>query len=365
MAIIMHIDMDAFFASIEERDSQYKDKPLIVGVMLSKNLRGIVSTANYKARKFGVKSGMSLKKAFELLKNVDFVFVQPNFDVYERESEIIMKILKENSDAFEQASIDEAFIDVSKRCKNMQEAKALALLLKAKIYEKTGLTCSIGIGSNKLIAKIASGMKKPDGLTTVKLGEEKEFLSELKLSAIPGIGKKTEQLLKKQGITKISDLQKKSVFWLLKNFGKMGIYYFYAVNGIDKSKVEEEEDFKSIGKEKTFADDVLDEMQIYSCLDELCRIVWNELKQKKLYFKTIELKVRYANFETHTCGKSFLKPIDNNNEFKQEARKMLQQFLGSPMRLIGVRAKNFVKEKQFTLDINNIKTKAKSIITKN
>ncbi len=337
--------MDSFFASIEEREhKEYSNMPIVVGVL---GRRGVVSTANYEARKYGIKSGMPIYKAYKLCPNA--IFIQPNISLYEKESEKIMKIIKEYGDAFEQVSIDEAFIDVSKRCKDMEEAKSLALLIKERIYEERGLTCSIGIASNKLIAKIASKINKPNGLTIVEKGEEKNFLKDLKPGAIPGIGKKTEAFLKKLGIKKISDMQKKSVFWFIKNFGKIGIYYFYAVNGIDKEKVGVEDKIKSIGKEKTFLKDIDERSMIIEALKILCKEVWEEVRKKGFYFKCIEIKVRYSNFETHSHEKTFIIPIDNENLFEEKVIEMIEPYLIKPIRLVGVRVKKFVKERQLRL----------------
>jgi DNA polymerase IV (DinB-like DNA polymerase) len=347
--IVMCIDMDAFFASVEARDHpEYTGMPIVVGALPKKGKgRGVVSTANYEARKYGIKSGMPISKAYRLCP--DAIFFRPDISRYEKESQKIMEIIKAHADAFEQVSIDEAFIDVSKRCKSMEEARALALLIKEKIYEATGLTCSIGIASNKLLAKIASKLKKPDGLSIVEPGKEKEFLKELKPDAIPGIGKKTQEMLKKLGIEKISDLQKKSPFWFTKHFGKIGVYYYYAVNGIDKEKVGLEAETKSIGKEKTFEEDVAEGAVIFEALKMLCKEVWKEVRQEGLYFKCIEVKIRYSNFETHSHEKTFVIPIDSEQFFEENAKAMLAGFLTRPIRLIGVRAKKFVKERQLRL----------------
>lgn len=352
MAIIMHIDMDAFFASIEEREHKLHGVPVIVGAPPKNGKgRGVVSTANYEARKYGIKSGMSIAKAWKLCKHA--VFLQPRFELYEKESEKIMKIIKNYSDAFEQVSIDEAFIDVSKRCKNFEEAKAMAYLIKNKIFEATGLTCSVGIANNKLLAKIASSMKKPDGLTIIE--NNGKFLAKLKPDKIPGIGKKTKVYLRKLGIKTIGDMQKKDSFWFLENFGKIGIYYHNAAFGIDKSKVGEKYEIKSVGKEITFEHDTLDREFIFFNLSQLCKKVWQELKKEKIYFKTIELKVRYSDFETHTHEQSFIVPIDNLDIFKEKAKMMLAPLLIRPIRLIGIRAKNFIKEKQLKLhSINHL-----------
>jgi len=207
------------------------------------------------------------------------------------------------------------------------------------------LTCSIGIAANKLIANIASKIKKPDGLTIVNPGSEKDFLKDLKPSAMPGIGKKTEEFLKKKGIKKIHDLQKKSAFWFIKNFGKIGVYYYHAVNGIDKEKVGDVTEIKSIGKEKTFANDVSDTNMVAAALDKLCEDVWNEVRKEGFYFKCIELKIRYGDFETHTYTRTFLIPIDEKEFFKEIVKEMVLPYLFKPVRLVGVRVKKLLKER--------------------
>ncbi|MEM1535012.1 MAG: DNA polymerase IV [Candidatus Pacearchaeota archaeon] len=357
MAIIMHIDMDAFFASIEEREHpELRGKPIIVGADPKQGKgRGVVSTANYEARKYGIKSGMSISKAWKICREhcKDAAFLRPRFELYEKESEKIMEIIAEHG-TIEQVSIDEAFLDVSKQCKDFEQARALALLIKNKIYEATGLTCSIGIAENKLLAKIASDLKKPDGLTIIE--HNGNFLARFKPNIIPGIGKKTLAFLRQEGIKTIADLQKKSPFWFLEKFGKIGIYYYQAVHGIDKSKVEgkasktsKQIEFKSIGKEITFDVDTLDEKFIFYYVDKLCEAVWDEVRAERLYFKAIEVKIRYQDYATHTHEQKLLVPIDNLSYFSEIAKAMIKPFLIKPIRLIGIRAKHFVKEKQLKL----------------
>lgn len=338
----MHVDLDAFFASVEEREHpEYRGKPIIVGANPKGGRgRGVVSTANYKARKFGICSGMPISKAFKLCPNA--VFLPVNFKLYEKVSDSIMKILREHADKFEQVSVDEAFLDVSRKVKNFKEARYLAILIKEKIWEKEKLTCSIGIAPNKLVAKIASSYKKPDGLTVVKPEEIKSFLSPLPVEKIPGIGKNTKKILNEMGIKSIGELAKADVSLLVKKFGKVGMDFHLAANGIDESEVEEEHEIKSIGREYTFEKDIEDVYLIYKTLENLAKDVWEELNEKNLMYRTVTIKIRYEDFETHTHSKTLSLPTNSLEKMVEIGKKLLEPFLyEKKIRLIGIRVSKF------------------------
>jgi DNA polymerase IV (DinB-like DNA polymerase) len=345
--IILHVDMDAFFASIEEREHpEYRNKPLVVGANPKGGKgRGVVSTANYEARKFGIKSGMPISKAYKLCPNA--IFLPVNFSLYEKVSSKIMEILREHADKFEQVSIDEAFLDVSKRVKDFDQARQLAILLKEKIWESENLTCSIGIGPNKLVAKIASGFKKPDGLTVVKPEEVEKFLSPLPVEEIPGIGKKRKKILNEMGIKTIGDLAKTNPSLLVEKFGKIGVYFHLASKGIDESEVEEEYEIKSLGREHTFEKDTDDVFLIQKTLESLAKETWEELKKEKLTYKTVTIKVRYEDFETHTHSKTLSLQTDSLEKIIEIGKKLLEPFLyaGKRIRLIGIRVSKLKEEK--------------------
>jgi DNA polymerase IV (DinB-like DNA polymerase) len=344
MRIIVHVDLDAFFASVEEREHpEYKGKPLVVGADPKGGKgRGVVSTANYEARKFGIKSGMPISRAWKLCPEA--IFVRPNFKLYEQVSSRIMKILRGYADKFEQVSIDEAFLDVSKKVKNFEEARALAILIKEKIFEAEGLTCSIGIGPNKLIAKIASGYEKPDGLTIVEPEKIKEFLSPLPVRELIGIGKKTEAKLKEMGIKTIGDLAKYDVKKLIEKFGSLGFEFHRAAQGIDEGEVVEEWVIKSIGREITFEKDTSDPEIISKALDDLAEEVHKELVTNNFYFKTVTVKIRYEDFETHTHSKTLPFITNRLEDLVENAYELTSPFLGSEkkIRLVGVRVSNLL-----------------------
>lgn len=344
MRVILHVDLDAFFAAVEEREHpEYKGKPLIVGADPKEGKgRGVVSTASYEARKSGIKSGMPISRAWKLCPKG--IYLRPNFKLYEEVSSRIMKILREHTDKFEQVGIDEAFLDISNKVKNFEEARALAILIKEKIFEAEGLTCSVGIAPNKLIAKIASGYEKPDGLTIVGPEKIKEFLSPLPIRELIGVGKKTEAKLKKLGIKTIGDLAKYDVSKLIKEFGSFGFEFHRAAQGIDESEVIEEWVIKSIGREITFEKDTLDPEIISNALDDLAEEVHKELVANKFYFKTVTVKIRYENFETHTHSKTLSFITNRLEDLAENIYELTNPFLKSEkkIRLVGVRVSNLL-----------------------
>ncbi|MEM5805516.1 MAG: DNA polymerase IV [Candidatus Aenigmatarchaeota archaeon] len=349
MRIILHVDLDAFFAAVEEREHpEYKGLPIVVGADPKEGKgRGVVSTANYEARKYGIKSAMPISKAYKLCPNA--IFLRPNFELYEKVSENIMQILRQHADKFEQVSIDEAFLDVSKRCKNFEEARQLAILIKEKIFEVEGLTCSIGIGPNKLIAKLASDYKKPDGLTVVEEEKVKGFLEPLPVEALLGIGRKTAKVLQEMKIKTVGELAKADPTLLISKFGKVGAYFYQMAHGIDESEVTEEWEPKSIGREITFEKDVDDIKFVFQVLDELIEEIYKELLKQKYFFKIVSIKIRYEDFETHTRAKT--------NPFSTQDVRLLRNFVyelilpflqkEKKIRLIGARVSGLNKvEKQ-------------------
>ncbi|MDI6807213.1 MAG: DNA polymerase IV [Candidatus Aenigmarchaeota archaeon] len=335
--IIFHIDMDAFFPSIEQREHpEYRNMPVIVGADPKKG-RGVVSSPSYEARKFGIKSGMPISKAWKLCPQA--MYLPVNFRLYEKVSSRIINILRKYAEKFEQVSIDECYLDVSKKVKGFEEAKELAFSIKKEILEKEVLTCSIGIAPNKLVAKIASDFQKPDGLTLVKPEEVKNFISPLPVDKIPGIGRKTKRALEEMKIKTIGELAKTNVSLLTENFGKIGIYFHLAANGIDESEVEEEYEVKSIGREHTFEKDTEDVNLIHRTLEELAGEVYEEVKASNYMFKTVTIKVRYEDFETHTHAKTLNFFTDMLGEMVKIGKELLEPFLYSErrIRLIGIR----------------------------
>ena len=246
--IIMHIDMDYFYAAIEERENpELREKPVVVGADPKKGRgRGVVSTCNYKAREFGIKSGLPISKAYKLCK--DCVFLPVNMELYQKVSEKIMDTLRKYSEKSEQVSIDEMFLDISRKAKGFADAEKLAKKIKKEILEKEKLTCSIGIGPNRLIAKIASDFKKPDGLTAVKPDKVYDFISPMNVRKLWGIGPKTAEILKEMGIETVKQLSKAKQDKLIEEFGSFGHEMHLMSKGIDESEVEESFEIKSIGR---------------------------------------------------------------------------------------------------------------------
>jgi DNA polymerase IV (DinB-like DNA polymerase) len=350
--IIFHMDMDHFYTAVEEREHpEYKGKPVVVGADPKEGKgRGVVSTSNYEARKAGVRSGLPISRAWKLCPEA--VYLPPNFPLYINVSIEIMNIARKYADKFEQWGIDEAFLDVSTRVKDYAEAEALAKQIKREIREKEQLTCSIGIGPNKLIAKIASDIQKPDGLTTVKEDQVQAFLAPLPARKLLWVGRKTESKLKTIGITTIGDLARYDPTVLAETFGVMGTQMHLMARGIDRSEVEQRTEVKSISHETTFEEDTDDADTVLTALDALSEEVAKETLNQNLFFKTVTIKMRYENFETHTRSKTLPFMTNRPQDLKKTSRELLQTYLkqGRKIRLIGVRVSSFVKgEKQKTL----------------
>ena len=350
--IILHLDMDHFYTAVEEREHQeYKGKPVVVGADPKEGKgRGVVSTSNYIARKVGIRSGLPISRAWKLCPEA--IYLPPNFPLYTKVSNEIMQIVREYGDKFEQWGLDEAFLDASLRVKDYTDAEALAKQLKREIKEKEHLTCSIGVGPNKLVAKIASDYHKPDGLTIVKENEAEAFLAPLPARRLLWVGRKTEAKLKKMGINTIGDLASFDPTVLAEVFGVMGTQMHLMARGIDRSEVEARTEVKSISHETTFEEDTDDAEVVLKALYALATEISKEVKVQKLFFKTITVKLRYENFETHTYSKTLAFMTDRLEDLQNTSIKLLRTYLkqGRKIRLIGVRVSNFVKgEKQKTL----------------
>jgi len=350
--IIFHVDMDHFFTAVEERERpEFKGKPVIVGADPKGGKgRGVVSTCNYEARKFGVRSGMPISRAWKLCP--EGIYLPVNYRLYMKVSREIMTVLRKYADKFERWGIDEAFLDVTSKAKDYGEAEALARKIKNEILEKEGLTCSIGVGPNKLVAKIASDFQKPDGLTIVKEEAVEEFLAPLPARKLLWVGRKTEQKLKKIGIKTIGDLANHDPTVLTETFGVMGTQLYLMAHGIYTSEVEERSEVKSISRDTTFEEDTTDFQLVLKTLDSLSEEVHKDALEQKLSFKTITVKVRYENFETHTHSETLPFITNRIQDLKKTARELMHDYLNPnrKIRLVGVKVSNFVSgEKQKTL----------------
>jgi DNA polymerase-4 len=343
---ILHIDMDAFFAAVEQRDHpEYKGKPVIVGADPKGGQgRGVVSTCSYEARKFGVHSAMPISKAFKLCPQG--IYVRPNMALYAKISDEILKIYDQFTDLVEPVSIDEAFLDISGSIKLFGSVKQIALAIKREIFQQQRLSASIGIAPNKFLAKIASDLEKPDGLVIVNENEIEKFLFPLDISYIWGAGEKTVEALRGLGIHKIGDLAGIDKDILERRFGKLGNHFYNLAHGIDDRPVSPEQGVKSVSNEITFDDDY-DDMKILDVtLFQLCEKVGYRLRKKSLQGKTIHLKLRYAGFETITRNRT-LAALTANTEtiykvIKELFDKNYQQ--GRKVRLLGVGVSGFVDE---------------------
>lgn len=351
--IILHVDMDHLFSAVEEREHpEYKYKPVVVGADPKEGKgRGVVSTCNYEARKFKVRSGMPISKAWKLCPHA--IYLPVNYKLYRQVSSNIMAILRRYADKFEQMGFDEAFLDISSK-DSFEEAKKLAQEIKKEILEREGLTCSIGVGPNKLVAKIASEFRKPDGLTMVTEENVKEFLWPLPVGSLWGVGKKTEGKLHEMKITTIGDLANYDPSQLIERFGAIwGTQFHLLANGIDRSEVIEGWEAKSMSREFTFQEDTSDTDLIYKTLDRLCEQVHNDVKNSNFHFKTVSIKIRYGNFETHTHSKTLPFLSNRLKDIQKTCHELIEAFLqpNRKIRLVGAKVSKLVSsEKQKTLD---------------
>src|SRR5262245_32354014 len=338
MRIIVHVDMDAFYAAVEERlNPALRDLPVVVGADPKEGKgRGVVTTANYRARKFGIGSALPISRAWRFAESArrrgepPTVFIQPNMPLYREISGRIMKILESYADTFEEASIDEAYLDVSS-LENFTAASDRMAKLKGEIRDREGLGCSVGIAPNKLIAKIASGRQKPDGLTVVEPMQVADFLNPLPLRVIPGIGPKSERFLHEKNLRSVADLRQVSESALAEWFGKWGTRLFEKVRGVDDSEVSNEWTRKSLGEQETFEADTRDHTVVTERLDRMAERMIAKLKAKEFKgFRTVTVTVRFADFQTSNRSRSLKDGIhiDDNgfSQLKETALSLLLPF---------------------------------------
>jgi DNA polymerase IV (archaeal DinB-like DNA polymerase) len=339
--IIAHIDMDAFFAAVETREHpEFSKKPVIVGADPKEGKgRGVVSTASYEARVFGIHSAMPISRAYERCPHG--IFIRPHFELYSNVSGDIMAIVRKYGDRFEQVSIDEAYIDLSS-VGSFDLARDLANRMKNEIRTTTGLSCSVGVGPSKIVAKIASDFRKPDGLTVVNPGQVSEFLSPLPVEKIPGVGQKTGAILHKIGISSIGDLDRVDVQELIGLFGKWGAVLHLLAAGTDDREVRQDEGYKSISRETTFDEDTRDIAVLGRVLDTMADELHAHVLGERLRFKTITLKVRDEHFRTSTRSKTLERFTNDVGIIKETANSLLSGTIGeNKIRLIGLRLSGF------------------------
>ena len=334
---IMHVDMDAFFASVEQRDFPHlRGKPVIVG---GKSRRGVVATASYEARRFGVHSAMPITKARELCPHG--VFVVPRFDAYREASEEIHEIMLHYADAYEPISLDEAFLDISGMGSQYPTLGAIGRSIKKEIREKVHLVASVGIGPNKFLAKMASDMEKPDGLTIIPYGREKEILAPLPVRRLWGVGEVTEKKLLAAGYRTIGDIQEAAPSRLKDLLGNQGAFLKQLAFGIDTRPIEAERQVKSIGDESTYDEDLTDKKQIEKEIAMHSDIVARRLRKHDLFARTISLKIRFASFKTVMRSLSLEEGTNLQEDIDRAALALLSRIpLYEGIRLIGVTASN-------------------------
>jgi len=337
---IIHIDMDAFYASVEQRDHpEYRGKPVIVGG--SPNSRGVVATASYEARKFGVRSAMSSRRAVQLCP--DGIFVYPRFDVYKEVSRHIREIFSRYTDLIEPLSLDEAYLDVSVDKQGIGSAIEIAKLIKQAIKEELRLTASAGVSVNKFVAKIASDMNKPDGLTFIGPSQITNFMEQLPVEKFHGVGKVTAEKMKKMGLHTGADLKRLSENEMKQYFGKPGGFYYRIVRGIDEREVQPHRETKSAGAEDTFPVDLTEIEDMNRELERIGALVTTRLKRHNLKGRTITLKVKYSDFKQITRNQSLSFATDDQELIVNTAKQLLAavDHEDKAIRLLGISLSNF------------------------
>jgi DNA polymerase IV (DinB-like DNA polymerase) len=353
LRVVMHIDFDYFFAQVEERENPaIQGKPVVVCVYSSRGEdSGAVSTANYMARKYGVKSGIPIAFAKKRLKSVEAVFLPVNHDLYEDVSEEIMTIIRSYGDRFEQVGVDEAFLEVTERVDNsFEKAKRLACEIKNEIMTKEKITCSIGVGPNKLVAKIAAGMQKPNGLTAVRPEEVPQFLSPLPVRALVGVGRKTEKALQKLGIKTVGELAAYGVDNLIEVFGRtFGAYLHNAALGIDQSPVEQKGRPDSASRIVTLKENTRDITMMVKEITSLAKAVHANVVEGGFSFKTVSVMTVMEDLAMRSRSKTFEKPTKSLEIIEQTAEELLEQLLRKEtersVRRVGIKISHFVEEK--------------------
>ena len=345
MTCFIHADLDAFYASVEQLDNpDYRNKPVIVGG-LPKDRRSVVSAASYEARKFGVHSAMPIAKAFKLCP--DGIYLRGRMSRYQEKSAGIMAIFKDFTPNLEQLSIDEAFIDITGTEKLLGTPEETAKKLKNRVRSESGLTVSVGIASNKYVAKIASGISKPDGLFIVHPGEEGKFMRSLPVEKIWGAGEKTQNLFKKHGLKTCDDICHLSLKTLSAMFGNaLGAFLYKAARGEPAENFDREYGSRSMSTERTFEYDLYDEFVIETALLEICETLIFRLLSGKVESATISLKIRYSDFTTENIQETFKEPLLTLNDLYKGILDLFHRKfqIGRGVRLIGAALMNLSKE---------------------
>lgn len=343
---IIHIDMDAFYASVEMRDNPaLKNKPVVMATHPKlTNGRGIVSTCNYKAREYGIRSAMSAQKAFELCPHAEFIPV--NIPYYAEISKQIRSIFKRYTDIIEPLSLDEAYLDVTHNKINAKSAIYIAKCIQRDVFKELQLTCSAGVSYNKFLAKVASDIQKPAGLTTITPDDAKTFLMELPIEKFYGVGKKSVEKLQSANIYKGKDLYTVDGTTLVEQFGKLGFLLLQRVRGIDNSPVQPTRQRKSLGRERTYYPELASEQHVQIAIRQLSKNVAHQLQRANMKGNIVTLKIRYSNFETLTRQKKLDKHLDDETFIFQQAIELFEDYgdLNQTIRLMGVSISGLEKQ---------------------
>lgn len=338
---ILHVDMDAFYASIEQRDHpEYRGQPLVVGG-LPEGRGGVVAAASYEARKFGIHSAMPSKRALQLCPQA--IFVRPRFEVYKEVSRKMREIFARYTDLIEPLSLDEAYLDVTHDKMNIGSAIEIARQIKQAIKSELHLTASAGVSVNKFIAKIASDLLKPDGLAFIGPSKIKAFMEQLPVEKFHGVGKVTAGKMKSMGLYTGGDIKKLSEQELTSLFGKAGHFYYYIVRGIDNREVEPHRETKSVSAEDTFAFNLTTAEEMNLELEKIAQLVFNRLTKHELRGRTITVKIKYSDFKQITRNHSFAHPVEDLPIIIETARQLLATTdpEGKSVRLLGISISNF------------------------
>lgn len=340
---IIHIDMDAFYASVEQMDNPaLRGKPVAVGG--SEN-RGVVSAASYEARKFGVRSAISGVLAKKYCPEI--IFVRPRFDRYKEISGKIHAIFHDYTDLVEPLSLDEAYLDVTQNKKGNPSASLLAEEIRLRIFNEVGISASAGISINKFVAKIASDVNKPNGQKTVNPDEVEAFLEELPIRKFYGVGKVTTEKMYQLGIFTGTDLKSKSVEFLEKHFGKSGAFYYNVVRGIHNSEVKSNRITKSVAAENTFDVNLTSEIFMLEQLDKIATSLERRLKKHNISGKTVTLKIKYSDFTQQTRSKTLPYFISDKSLILETVEELLyQEKMKDSVRLLGISLNNLNTEEK-------------------
>jgi DNA polymerase IV len=335
---IIHIDMDAFFASVEQRDNpELRGKPVAVG---GASARGVVAAASYEARRYGVRSAMPSVTAKR--RCPDLIFVRPRFDAYREVSHRIRAIFREYTPLVEPLSLDEAYLDVTNDLKGIGVATRIAAEIRARIRAETGLTASAGVSYNKFLAKLASDQNKPDGLCVITPVRGEAFVAGLPVRRFHGVGPRTAEKMARLGIETGADLKAQTLAFLTHHFGSSGQYYFNLARAVCHREVRPDRPYKSIGAEDTFFDDLTDEAPLVAELDRISRTVWRRIEDKRIVGRTVTLKVKYQDFRICTRARSLDRPVAGREEFLDIGCTLLRTLLPPRMgiRLLGLTLSN-------------------------